>query len=70
MQTTLKFSADHIHPRFGFTDATAIAKQNSDGSWYVWQDTLGCSRDYSKAETGLIVMLQQNACTNIRVTRG
>lgn len=60
-------SANHVSPRWQFTDHEAVAKPapGRDGFWFATSDGLGCSKDYRSPEAAVKALFQAEACTAI-----
>lgn len=60
-------TADHVSPKFACKRRPVRAYRCVHASYSVQIDGYGCSKEYSSIEKAIYGMLQEHACTNIRI---
>lgn len=67
-ESQMKVSADHICPKYGCVDREVRIGGDDTYGFYVSIAGYGCSKNYKTARNAVYAMLQDHACTNIRIT--
>ena len=74
MHTYYLVTADHVSPAFACTNrrfrvSVAYAQNSVGGARFsASARRYGCSKDYSTPERAIRGMLEEHACTNVRIT--